>query len=87
MADRKIERSYGCCFGLQLFLADSIKIFFSHEKKKWLVAARNSSLQSMGQSCLLEEFLYPSRFVGGVAFGLPHFDRNPIYVAIHRFML
>ena len=38
-----------------------------------------------GQSCLLEEILYP--FVGSVAFGLPHFNRNPIYIANCRVML
>ena len=40
---------------------------------------------SRGQSCLLEEFL--SQFVGCVAFCLPHFNRNPIYVAYDRVML
>ena len=34
MTDRKIERSYGRCFGWQQLLADSIKIFISYEKKK-----------------------------------------------------
>ena len=31
--DKKIERSYGRCFGWQQLLADSIKIFMSYEKK------------------------------------------------------
>ena len=33
MTDRKIERSYGRCFGWQQLLANSIEIFISHEKK------------------------------------------------------
>ena len=37
MNDRKIEWSYGRCFGRQQLLADSIKNFISHENKKWLV--------------------------------------------------
>ena len=40
MNDRKIERSYGRCLGLQLLLANSMEISF-HMKKKWLVAALN----------------------------------------------
>ena len=33
MADRKIERSDGRCFGRQQLLANSTEIFISHEKK------------------------------------------------------
>ena len=42
VTDRKIERSYGRCFGRQQLLAKSIKNFISYEKQKLLVAARNS---------------------------------------------
>ena len=52
MTDRKIERSDGCGFGLQQLLADSFEFFISHEKKKWLVAARN--LQSIKTFLTLE---------------------------------
>ena len=45
MTYREIERSDGRCFGRQQLLANSIEIFISHEKKKWLFAARN--LQSI----------------------------------------
>ena len=40
MTDRMIERSDGRGFGRQQLLATSIEIFISHEKRKWLVAAR-----------------------------------------------
>ena len=52
MNDRKIERSDGRGFGRQQLLANSIEIFISHEKKKWLVAARN--LQSIKTLLTLE---------------------------------
>ena len=52
MTDRKIERSDGRGFGRQQLLANSIEIFISHEKKKWLVAARN--LQSIKTLLTLE---------------------------------
>ena len=38
---RKIEQNNGRCFGLQQVLANSIEVFISHIKKKWLVAAQN----------------------------------------------
>ena len=52
MTDRKIERSYGRCFGQHQLLADSIKISFHMRKKKWFVAAQN--LQSIKTLLTLE---------------------------------
>ena len=57
MTDRKIERSDGHCFDWQQLLADSIEIFISHEKKKWLVAAQN--LQGIAR--VVAYFLQASR--------------------------
>ena len=52
-------------------------------------AHRTGRLQNSrwGQSGLLEEILYPFVPVGCVAFGPPHFNRNPIDVADNRVML
>ena len=52
MTDKKIEKSDGRCFGGKQLLAYSIEIFIWHEKKKWLVAARN--LQSIKTLLTLE---------------------------------
>ena len=52
MTDGKIERSNRRCFGPQQLPANSIEIFISHEKKKWLVATRN--LQSIKTFLTLE---------------------------------
>ena len=52
MNNRKIERNDGRGLGRQQLLAYSIEIFISHEKKKWLVAARN--LQSIKTLLALE---------------------------------
>ena len=56
MNDRKIERSYGRCFGLQQLLAISIEIFISHEK--WLVAALQpaQAKQESGPKSLAVDF-------------------------------
>ena len=73
--------SYGTAANVEWGVAQSEEI---HPKPG---ANRTGRLQNSprGQSCLLEEILY--QFVACAAFGPPHFNRNPIYVANDRVML
>ena len=88
MNDWKIEWSNGCCFGLQQLLANSIKIFISHEKQKWLVVARN--LQSIITFLTLLNWVSISRVVahflkqaGSGLQWLPQSWKHPVFELAH----
>ena len=80
MIDRKIDWSYGRCFGLQQLLANSIEIFISHEKK-WLVAAQN--LQSIETLLILELSKYSKSRAGSSQQRLLTTWKHPVFMLAH----